>query len=293
MCPAKLIAPRLLRELVTRRSIVVINLDVPVGQQCAACSAAGEAHLFLDSEPQILNEMKAIRHLRCLRRTFTSSLRVKPASISAYHLNRRVLLQPSCNAYHAPVLENVQDLSAFKIDNDRAVAPRFPPTPVIDTDDTCRGVVVDPCSIALQVPKDGVVTDRHPKPPHQALSGPPACTVTEQADYFGDPRCPAGVRGGNRWGPVSERLSSARPICAAPAAQLEPHRHGTALDRQVLKIAVRPAVSTSALMSAIWAYARLWPASRHNPITLFAGYDALHFNARTGRPFRFRSHASP
>ncbi|OWK25839.1 hypothetical protein AJ87_00530 [Rhizobium yanglingense] len=97
--------------------------DFLVGQQCSGCSAAGEAHLFLNSETQILHQMKAIRHLRCLRRTFTSSLRVKPASISAYHLNRRVLLQPSCNAYHAAVLENVQDLSAFKIDNDRAVAP--------------------------------------------------------------------------------------------------------------------------------------------------------------------------
>ncbi|OWK25369.1 hypothetical protein AJ87_10715 [Rhizobium yanglingense] len=112
-------------------------------------STAGEAHLFLNSETQILHEMKAIRHLRCLGRTFTSSLRVKPASISAYHLNRRVLLQPSCHAYHAPVLENVHDLSAFKIDNDRAIAPRFPPTPVIDTDDPSRGCVVGPCNIAF------------------------------------------------------------------------------------------------------------------------------------------------
>ena len=166
MCPAKLIAPRRFSELLMRSSIVMINRDVPVRQQCSACSAAGETHLFLNSETQILHEMKAIRHLRRLRRPFPSSLRVKSASISAHNLNRGVPLQPSCHAYDAPVLENVHDLSAFKIDDDRAVAPRFPPTPVIDTDDPSRGPVVGPCSIALQVPKDGVVADRHSEPPH-------------------------------------------------------------------------------------------------------------------------------
>ncbi|CAI0347217.1 hypothetical protein BO1005MUT1_660002 [Hyphomicrobiales bacterium] len=52
-------------------------------------------------------------------------------------------LQPLCNARHAPVLENVHDLSALEINDDRAVAPRFPPTPVIDTDDPSGGLVVD------------------------------------------------------------------------------------------------------------------------------------------------------
>jgi hypothetical protein len=36
------------------------------------------------------------------------------------------------------------------------------------------------------VPKDGVVADRHPEPLHQALSGPSAGAVPQQADYFGD-----------------------------------------------------------------------------------------------------------
>jgi hypothetical protein len=139
--------------------------------------------------------------------------------------------------------------------------------------------------------KEASVADRHPKPLHQALSGPPARTVAEQADYFGDPRCPAGIGGGYRWDPVSKRLPSALPICATPAAQLKPYRHFITLDRQVLKTAIRPSVPISALMSAIRAYARGWPASRHNPFAFIAGYDALHFNARTGRPFRFRSHA--
>jgi hypothetical protein len=158
---------------------------------------AAKAHLLLDSETQILDEMKAIRHLSRLRRALTCSLRVEPASVSAHDVNRGMPLQPLCNACHASVFEKIHDLSTLKIDN------------------------------------------------------------------------------------------------APPAAQLKPYRHCITLDRQILKTAVGPAVPISALMSAIRAYARGWPASRHDPFAFIAGYDALHFNARAGRPFRFRSHASP
>lgn len=75
-------------------SFVMISLDILVWQQCPACSSAGKAHLFLNRKTQVLEKMKAVSHLRCLRGTFTSSLRVKPASISADHLNGGMPLQP-------------------------------------------------------------------------------------------------------------------------------------------------------------------------------------------------------
>lgn len=65
-----------MRTLLMQSSIVMISLDVLVWQQCPACSSAGEAHLFLDRKTQVLEEMKAVSHLRRLRGTFTSSLRV-------------------------------------------------------------------------------------------------------------------------------------------------------------------------------------------------------------------------
>lgn len=76
MCPSKLIAQPHSRRLLMQSSIVMISLDVLVWQQCPACSSAGEAHLFLDRKTQVLEEMKAVSHLRRLRGTFTSSLRV-------------------------------------------------------------------------------------------------------------------------------------------------------------------------------------------------------------------------
>lgn len=140
MRAAKLVAPRRFRRLLMQSLIVTIILDGPVWQQCPACSAAGEAYLLLDSKTQVLDEMKAIRHLRRLRGTFTSSLRVKPAPVSADDFDNRVLFQPSCNACHATVFENIHDPPAFEINDDRAVAPRFPP----NADDPCRGFVVEP-----------------------------------------------------------------------------------------------------------------------------------------------------
>jgi hypothetical protein len=220
MYVAKLIAPRCFRGLAKRSSIAIINLDVLVWQYCSPSGMAAKTHLLLDSKAQILDEMKAIRPLSRLRRALTCSLRVEPASVSAHDLNRGMPLQPSRNARHAPVFENVHDLSTFEIDNDRAVAPRFPPTPVIDTDDPSRGFVVGSRSISLQVPKDSLVADRHPEPLHQPFPGAPAHTVAKQADYLGDPTCAAGIGRRNRWDLVSEGLPSALPICATPAAQL-------------------------------------------------------------------------
>jgi len=62
--------------------MIMMQLTVLAWQQCPACSSAGEAHLFLDRKTRVLEEMKAVSHLGRLRGTFTSSLRVKSASIS-------------------------------------------------------------------------------------------------------------------------------------------------------------------------------------------------------------------
>lgn len=64
-------------------SIVMISLDIVVWQQCPACSSAGEAHLFRDTKTQVLEEMKAVRHLRRLR----GHLHEQPARIARIDLD--------------------------------------------------------------------------------------------------------------------------------------------------------------------------------------------------------------
>ncbi len=83
--------------------------DTFIRQQCSSRGAAGEAHLLLDCDPQILHEMEPISDLARLRRTLASSLRVQPASVSADDLDRRVPLQPSRRTRHAPVAKDVDN----------------------------------------------------------------------------------------------------------------------------------------------------------------------------------------
>jgi hypothetical protein len=214
------------------------NPDALIGQQSSAGGTAGKTHLFLDSQAQVLHQVEAISHLMRLRRPFSSSLRVKSASISAINLDRGMLRQPSCNARYASVGENVQNRAPFKIDDYRAVAPRLPPAPVIYADHASRGVVFGMRGTPLQMSKDGIVADGHPEPLHQSLAGAAASIMAKHAHYLRDPACPTGIGGGNRWDAVSESPPFAEPICATPPAQLELHRHDFALDWEVLKTAV-------------------------------------------------------
>lgn len=102
-------------------------------------------------------------------------------TLTADDLNGGMPLQPLCNARRATIFENVLDLSAIEINDDRAVAPLFPPTRVINANDPCRRFVVGLRSTPLQVPKDGVVAERHPQLSHQALCGRPPVPCPSRA----------------------------------------------------------------------------------------------------------------
>jgi hypothetical protein len=116
--------------------------------------------------------------------------------------------------------------------------------------------------------------------------------VAEQADNLSDPSRPTRVWISYRQ-TVGERLSLTCPICASPAAQQELHRHGLALDRQILEAAVGPTVLTSALPSTIGANADHGPGSGNNPTVISSERNTQNFDPWAGRPFRSRSHASP
>lgn len=103
-----------------------IDLRAPgtlIGQQCSSRDAAGEAHLLLDCDPQILHQMEPISHLTRLRGTLASSLRIKPASVAAHDLDGRVSLQPLHGTRRASVVKDVDNRTALQVDDHRAVAP--------------------------------------------------------------------------------------------------------------------------------------------------------------------------
>lgn len=124
-------------------------------------------------------------------------------------------------------------------------------------------------------------------------TGTAACAMAEQTDNLGDPPCPARIRGSNRRQSVGECLSFTFLMRAPPAAQPKLHRYGLALDRQILKAAVGPAMPISGPPSAIRANAEGWSGSGNNPTIIICERDTQNFCPWAGRPFRFRLHARP
>lgn len=101
-----------------------------------------KTHLLLDRGPKILDQMKAIRHLSCLRRTLSGSLSVETASIAADDLDGRTFLQPGFRTFNAAVINDIDNYATLEIDHDCAVSGRAPPTPIIDANDPDVGILV-------------------------------------------------------------------------------------------------------------------------------------------------------
>ncbi|ESZ04466.1 hypothetical protein X737_36885 [Mesorhizobium sp. L48C026A00] len=286
--------PAPMRCVKVRISLNQIDLRAPdtlIRQQCTPRGAARKAHLLLDCDPQILHEMEPISHLARLRCALTDSLRIQAAAVSADDLDGRVVPQPLCCTLDAPIIENVNNRATLEINHDGAVSRRSPPTPVIYADHPNLGGAVSGRGISLQLPQDTVVADRHAEPSHQALAGTAAGAMAEQTDNLRDPPCPARIRGSNRRQTVGECLSFTFLMCAPPTAQPELHRHGPALNRQILKAAVGPAMPTSGPSSAIGANAERRSGSGNKPTVIISERDTQYFNPWAGGPFCFRSHA--
>ncbi len=236
--------------------------------------------------------MKPIGYLLGLRCAFTDGLRIHAAAVSADDLDGGMVPQPPGCTIDTPIIENVDDGATLEINHDGPVSCRSAPTPVIDANYPNLGGAVSNRGIPLQLPQDGVVTDRHAEPLHEALARTASC-MAEQADNLHGPCRPACIRGSNRRQSVGERLSLTFLICTSPAAQQELHRHGLALDRQILKAAIGPAMPTSASPATIEANADRGSGSGNNPTVIISERDTQNSNPWAGRPFRFRSHARP
>lgn len=252
--------------------------DCVLRQDGSAGGAAGKAHLFFDCRAKILDQMKSIGYLLGLRCAFTNSLRIQAAAVSADDLDGGMVPQPPGCTIDTPIIENVDDRASLEINHNSAVSRRSPPAPVIDTNHPNLGVAVGNRGIPLQLPQDGVVADRHAEPLHEALARTAARTMAEQADNLRDPCRPARIRGSNRRQSVGERLSLTFLMCTSPAAQQELYRHGLALDRQILKAALGPAMSTSASPATIGANADRWSGSGNNPTVIISERDTQNFD---------------
>jgi hypothetical protein len=75
----------------------------------SASRPAFHAHLLLDRQTKVLNEVKPIGSLHCLWRAFSNGLGEQPASVAAYNLNGRRSPQPASRTFDASVFKDVHD----------------------------------------------------------------------------------------------------------------------------------------------------------------------------------------
>ncbi len=270
-----------------RRSVnnCVLRQDSPAG------GAPGKAHLFFDGRAKVLDQMKPIGDLLGLRCAFTSRLRIQAVAVPTDDLDGRTVTQPLGRTLDAAVIQYVDNRAALEVDHDGSVARRPPPAPIIYTDHPYLGIALSNHGIPLQLPQDGVITDRHAEPLHQTLARTAAGTVAEQADNLHDPCRSARIRNSNRRQTVGKRSSLTILMPASPAAQQKLHCHRLALDRQILEAAAGPAMPTSTSPSTVGANADRGSGSRNNPTVINSERDTQNLDPWAGRPFRFPVHA--
>jgi len=129
-----------------------------------------------------------------------------------------VLLEPIGRYGGRAIRRRVDHLTPFKIHHDGAVCAAFAPAPVINARHSNRSLRLSNRNLALQMPKDGVVTGWRAKTLHQPFSRLSASAMPEKLNEFGDtPRSPGEWRKNVRRS-LDKCLALAFAISASPAA---------------------------------------------------------------------------
>lgn len=121
--------------------------------------------------------MKTVSYLQSLWCPLAGSLSVKATAISAGDFDFGMAAQSFCATLHVAVFQDIDNAMPLEIDDDCSVILRFPPAPVVNTDDPCRWSIGS--SSAEQLAKDRVVADPDAQSVQKPLSGSPACGMSQ------------------------------------------------------------------------------------------------------------------
>jgi hypothetical protein len=98
------------------------------------------AELSLNGLAEVLQQMKAIGDLPCLRRALTRGVRIEASSVAADHLHFRMILEPTGRGRRRAIRQQVHHLATLQVHDDRAVVGALPPRPVINASHMDRAV---------------------------------------------------------------------------------------------------------------------------------------------------------
>ena len=132
-----------------------------------------------DRLTEILQEVKAIGDLPCLRGSFASALGIEPRAIAAYDLDSGTFPEPRGGRRRGAIRKNVDDLSSLEINHHRSVVDAFLPCPIVDADDFDMGRRSAAARASLNLSQNRGVTDPHAKAAHQPFGWPSANAMPE------------------------------------------------------------------------------------------------------------------
>ncbi|CAN2536304.1 hypothetical+protein [Methylocapsa aurea] len=124
-----------------------------------------------DSLTEVLQEVKAIGDLPCLRGSFARALGIEPGAIAAYDFDSGTFFEP-CGGRHRETIKNVDDLSTLEINHHRSVVHAFLPCPIVDSDDFDMGRRSAGACASLNLSQNRGLTDPHAKAAHQTFGWP-------------------------------------------------------------------------------------------------------------------------
>ncbi len=145
---------------------------------------------------------------------------IEAAAIPADHLDVRMSSEPSSRGVRLAVGQQVHDLAALQVHDQRAVGAALAPTPVVDPDDPQQ-----PWSRlrrALERSQDGVATCGQAQPRRQPMRRSAADGMAEKPRQLGRATGAPGGEAGSLQSPAAESLSAAKRILASPALDGDP-----------------------------------------------------------------------
>jgi hypothetical protein len=136
-----------------------------------------------------------------------------------------------------------------------------------------RAVIGPSSGMLLQAAQDGRVADRHAKPSHQPLRGPPASAMAKQPNDTRQASGPARERRRKTRKALGEDAPTTPLIPTPPARQAGVNDDRSSLSGQIPKRSRVSAVTRCGPRTASWTEGRLPVVHRYRP-SLFSPLDA-------------------
>ncbi len=97
--------------------------------------------------------MEAISDLSRLRCALTRSVRIRTSAIAADNLDSKVSLEPVRHGGSRAIRQQVHHLTTLQVHDDGPVIHAFPPSPLVDADDTHHGTIGLASAAILDTPR--------------------------------------------------------------------------------------------------------------------------------------------